>query len=399
MRRILLPFVFTLVFAAGALAQCTTQLAFVALQPTTEITKRTWGVTFTNCPDIKATMFPVGSTGTLDIGGINYDAVITSFTEPNAIVLNPQVNFTLKLPTGANDPITVFYGSNSASFTYPINGQPTTWALTLTEAVNVRADSFHVGRADATGTSSDASLPAIPPAYRLQFTSTYSYRPPFIPSGATTELKNRIQRDFALKIDTTDKSTGYVDDNSITGGLFIPRLNLAGLVKQAKIGAEASYDRPIHNNDHNADVTATAAGYIPAIQALNLMMTQKKLASPLSLALSAGYRSKRMTGSTYRGRVFSGTAFYHLYAMDNYRIDLTATTTYNDLNDLPAGTPKTQHAFTAAVYYAPSPSSPFSAVASFQNGSFGAVLTKLKQYFIGVSVQKIDQYFNGGATQ
>ena len=78
--------------------------------------------------------------------------------------------------------------------------------------------------------------------------------------------------------------------------------------------------------------------------------------------------------------------------MDNYRIDLTATTTYNDLNDLPAGTPRTQHAFTASVYYEPSANVPFTAVASFQNGSFGAVLTKLKQYFVGVAVTKIDQY-------
>ena len=301
MRRIVLPALFALFAAASAFAQCSTQLAFVALQPTTDITKRTWAVTFTNCPDVSATTFAVGSAGTLNIGGINYDAVITSFSPANAIMPNPQVNFTLKLPTGANDPINVFYGSNNATFSYPVNGQNKEWTLTLTEAVNVRSDSFHIGRADATGTSSDANLPAIPPAYRLQFNSTYSYRPPFIPSGATTALKNRIQRDFALNIDTTDKTTGYVDDNSVTGGLFLPRLNLAGLVKQAKVGAQATYDRPIHNNDHNADVTATAAGLIPAIQAVNLMMTQKKLASPLSLAISAGYRSKRMTGSTYRG--------------------------------------------------------------------------------------------------
>ena len=100
-----------------------------------------------------------------------------------------------------------------------------------------------------------------------------------------------------------------------------------------------------------------------------------------------------MTGTDYRGAVYSGTAFYHLYLMDNYRIDLTATTTYNDLNNLPAGTPKTQHAFTAAVFYQPSPTAPFSAVASFQDGSFGAVLTNLRQYFIGVSVAKLDQFF------
>ena len=79
--------------------------------------------------------------------------------------------------------------------------------------------------------------------------------------------------------------------------------------------------------------------------------------------------------------------------MDNYRLDLTATTTVNDLNNIPAGTTKTQHAFTAAVYYEPSVNAPFTGVASFQNGSFGAVLTKLRQYFVGVAVTNINQYF------
>jgi hypothetical protein len=384
-------FVLAFVLSFAAFGQCTTQLAFSAISAGTPITDRPWGVTFTNCPTVTATTFTAGSSGSLTLGGIRYDAVIDSFIPPTPISPNPQVTFTLKIAQGSNDPVNVFYATNTAVFQYPVNGQMQSWNLTLTEALNLLTHSFHVGRADA----NEQNQPAIPPAYELQLTSSYSYRPPFVATGTSAPLVSRIQRDFALKIDTTDKKTGYVDDNSVSAGAFFPRINLAGLIAQGKIGGEVDYQRPIHNNDHNADATATAAALIPAVRAVNLFTTQPKLASPLSLALSYGFRSKRMAGTDYQGRVFSGTAFYHLYLMDNYRIDLTATTTVNDLNTLPAGTPKTQHAFTAAIYYEPSPNAPFNAVASFQNGSFGAVLTKVKQYFIGVAVSKINNYFAG----
>jgi hypothetical protein len=388
---------FSVASSIAAFGACTTQLAFSAISPNLSVTEREWGVTFTNCPAVTATTFTPNTAGTLNLGGIQYTANILRFVPPTAISPNPQVTFKLALPQGQNDPVNTFYATSSALFSYPVGGTLTTWPLVLTEALNVKTHSFHIGRADATGQSSDASLPAIPPAYRLQIASSYSYRPPFVPTSAANTFASKLQRDFAFKIDSTDKDKGYIDDNSVTAGLFLPRLNLASAIAQGKIGGEVSYDRPLHNNDHNADATATAAGLIPAVQALNLFSTQRKLASPLSLAISAGYRSKRMTGENYRGRVFSGTAFYHLYLMDNYRIDLTATTTFNDLSKLPAGTPKTQHAFTAAIYYEPSPNAPFNAMASFQNGSFGAVLTKLKQYFIGVSISKIDQLFGSPA--
>jgi hypothetical protein len=385
----------TLVVSASAMAQCVATLDFAAIQPYTPITERPWNVTFANCPDATAATFTAGSSGTLTVGGVQYEAIIDAFHPPTPISPSPQVVFTLKLPQGAKDPLDVYYTTSTAVFSFPAGGQVKTWTLTLGEPLNVRTNSFHVGRADARGQSSN--LPAIPPAYRLQIASTISYQPPFVGAGEQKTFLSKLERNFALKIDTTDKKTGYVDDNSVTAGAFLPAINLPAVLAQGKIGAQASYNRPLHTNDHDASATATASGLIRTIQAVNLFSTKRRLASPLSLTVSAGYKSKRMTGNDYRGSVFSGTAFYHVYVMDNYRIDLTATTTYNDLNKLPAGTSKTQHAFTAAVFYEPSPTAPFSAVASFQNGSFGAVLTKLKQYFIGVSVSKLDQFFGTGS--
>jgi hypothetical protein len=391
MRRSIIALI-TLIVSVPLAAQCVATLDFAAIQRSTPITERPWNVTFANCPDATAATFTAGSNGTLTVGGVQYVAVIDAFHGPTPISPSPQVVFTLKLPEGAKDPLDVYYTTTSATLSYPVSGQTKTWTLTLGEPLNVRANSFHIGRADATG-QQNANLPAIPPAYRLQVASTISYQPPLGGAGNSNAFFSKVERNFALKIDTTDKKTGYVDDNSVTAGAFLPAVTLPAVLAQGKIGAQASYDRPLHSNDHDASATATASGLISTIQALNLFSTRRKLASPLSLTISAGYKSKRMTGNDYRGAVYSGTAFYHLYLMDSYRIDLTATTTYNDLNNLPAGTPKTQHAFTAAVFYQPSPTAPFSAVASFQNGSFGAVLTKLKQYFIGVSVTKLDQFF------
>jgi len=389
MRRALIVLA-SLVLAHAALAQsapCTPELDFSGIPPGVAFTERPWGITFTNCTGIDKTMFPEKSTGTLTVGGIQYTAVVQFFVDAGPGHPFPQLVFLLQLDQGASDPVSVFYGSDAAQFQYTVNGKPTTWTLAMTEALNQKSNSIHIGRADA----NQSNQPAIPPAYELKIASNYSRQPAY--AGAKAPINwDSLQQDFQFKVDTTDKTTGYVDDNSVTYGAFLPHLKLQNVVAQGKIGAQVDYQRPIHNNDHNADATVTAAGYLPFLRAANLFASKRRLASPLSIEASYGYRSKRMTGSTYRGRVFSGTAFYHLYVMDNYRLDLTATTTYNDLDNLPAGTTRTQHAFTASVYYEPSPNAPFNAVASFQNGSFGAVLTKLKQYFIGVSVTKIDQY-------
>jgi hypothetical protein len=376
-------------FGAFGADTCTTDLSYSAQAGTPVTSTQLWTVRFVNCPNVTDTTFTPETDGTLILGGTKYVATIKFFDKGTGLT-QPKVSFTLKLPTGANDPLNAYYESNSAQFQYGTQ----TWTPTVVEPLNVKAHSIHIGRAEASNNNSGSGTSSTndqPNAYELKVESTYSYRPPYTTGPSTQSIWSRTQRDFSLKVDTTDKKSGFVDDNSITAGQFFPRLSLGQVFVEGKIGGQVRYERPVHNNDHNLDATATAAALIPAVQAANLFSTSPKLASPLSLALSYGYRSKRMTGTDYRGRVFEGTAFYHFYLLDNYRVDFTATTTYNDLNNLPAGSSKTQHAFTASVAYESSPNAPFNVVATYQNGSFGAVATKLRQFFLGVAVSKIDQ--------
>lgn len=175
---VLLALVLALVIACGALAQnstCTGQLDFSGIPPGVSFTERPWGITFTNCPTIDATTFTEGSTGTLTIGGVQYTALIKFFVPANAGNPNPQVVFTLQFDQGATDPVSIFYSSTAAQFQYAVKGTLTTWPLAMTEALNQKSNSIHIGRADA----NQANQPSIPPAYELKVTSLYSHQPGF----------------------------------------------------------------------------------------------------------------------------------------------------------------------------------------------------------------------------
>ena len=200
-----------------------------------------------------------------------------------------------------------------------------------------------------------------------------------------------------LKIDSTDQKTGFIDDNSIDAGLYLPGLGINDLLAQGKIGIDVSYARPIHDDQtHDLDATLTVGGWFPFLQSINLLSKTTQRGSPLSLSASYGYRSKRLSGTTADGTLFSGTAGYHFYVLDNYRVDFTTTTTWTGTDKLPAGTPKTQHYFKAQILYAATPTSKFGIVTSVENGSIGPVLDKVRNYFIGVALSQIFEGRAGG---
>jgi hypothetical protein len=379
--------VLLLLAAIPAFAQCSPTLAYSAMK--VERSYRVWTITFHDCGTLP--VFTAGSDGKLILGTSQYNATVDSFIE--STVLTPNPTLTLIQQTGGElDPLDAYYSTQLAEFTYTALGVTTTWTLNPLQPLNEKSYAFKFGPASAGDQTGQGTPGQSITAFRLNFAANYSHASR---RGATSDKSwfSKIQRDAAVQVDTTDQKSGFIDNSSLAAGGFIPQISLGRLLSQGKIGAQIKYERPIHVSNHNLDATATVTGGVPLFQAVNLFSSKRTLAEPLQLSLSYGYRSQRMTTSTYRGRVFEGSARYHMYLFTDYRVDLRATTTYNDLNNLAPNTPKTTHQFAAQILYRSTPSGPFGVVASFENGSFGPVLSKLRQYFIGVAIQNVTRPF------
>ena len=382
-----------LLFAKPLFAECTATLSYSATAQLRSYL--VWTITFHNCSALPT--FTPNSIGQLILGTSQYTVSIDRFNAPTVLTPDPAL-VVIEQTGGELDPLDAYYATPAAQFTYVANGATNTWSLNALEALNERNHTFKVGPASAGDQTGQGTANASISAFRVQYSGLLSYTPRF---GATTRQSassflGKFERNLAVKIDTTDQKHGFIDDNTLTAGAFVPRLSIWPFFSQGKIGAQVRYERPIHASDHNLDATATVAGGLPLFQVVNLFSQKKTLAEPLQLALSYGYRSQRQTtptASKYNGRVLEGTASYHMYLFTDYRVDLRATTTYNDLNNLPKTSAKTTHQFAAQILYRSTPSGPFGVVASFENGKFGPVATKLRQYFIGVAVANITKPF------
>jgi hypothetical protein len=339
-----------------------------------------WSVDYTGCPTPPT--FNTGDQLTLIIGSARCTGTVTRY-DPATSLISAGVTFSVP---PACSPTNTY----SASTAQLVTGSTTT-NLKLINALSQFAQTLSVGPVTAGDTQGNAQSTATPgdsQAFHLVYEANYIKVPPFVPTP-NLPFFARLERSLALSIDTTDQEQGFIDDNSISGGLFLPRIAAGNLRAQGKIGGQVQYERAIHGSDSNLDATATLEGLIPAIQSLNLFSETVRRGSPLALTVSYGLRRKHVGTTDDNGRVFSGTALYHIFAGDQYQIDLSATTTWNDVDNLPAGTSRTQHNFKAQIWYAPTASSPFKVTTSFANGSFGPVLQNLRQYFIGVALMNV----------
>lgn len=377
MRRITLAFLLLAVAATAAgQTTCTPQLAYNA--GTLE-----WTVGFNGCTNVPT--FTVGDTVTFIIGSAECAGTVTIVSAPGILFPGGAVSF--KTPEGCS-PLATFSATTAS-----LKTSTTTYDLTLINAVNQFAQSFSVGPAtagDEQGNADTTASNSSSQAFNLKYAVSSVYTPP--PSAKS--FTQRLQRSFSLSIDTTDQDKGFVDDNSVSAAVDLPDfLQNNALFAQTKIGGEVQYERAIHTSDSNLDAVATFDTFIRKIPTYNLFSPTNTVrrGSPLELSLSYGFRRKEVDGAadSDNGTVFTGTALYHLFAADKYQIDFSVTTTWNNVDNLPAGTSKTQHAFKAQVWYAPTASSPFKVTTSFENGSFGPVLTKLRQYFVGIALQNV----------
>ncbi|MBV9495454.1 MAG: hypothetical protein JOZ54_14490 [Acidobacteria bacterium] len=337
-----------------------------------------WSVDFVGCNP--APTFTAGDQVTLIIGAAKCTGTVTRY-DPAFPPIAAAVTFSVPQACSPTE--------TYAAMTAQLITASSTTNLKMINALNQFAQTLSVGpvtTGDQLGNGNNAATSS--QAYQLQYDVTFIKVPPFVPTP-NLPFFARLERQFQLSINTTDQEKGFIDDNSITGGLFMPRISAGNLLAQGKIGAQINYERAIHTSDSNFDATATVEGLIPALQSINLMSSATRRGSPLALAFSYGLRRKHAGNTDDNGRMFSGTALYHLFAGDQYQVDLSATTTWNDVDNLPAGTSRTQHNFKAQVWYAPSASSNFKVTTSFSNGSFGPVLAKLRQYFVGVALSNI----------
>lgn len=201
-----------------------------------------------------------------------------------------------------------------------------------------------------------------------------------------------LQTTATLNIDTTDQeSADFVDNNRVALGVEATGLGFGRLWMHGTAGVEARVEKGFHHSTRNADFVAKVSGWVPVARSITLFPRNGVfIAAPLSFTASYGYRDKKVDNTNSGGRVFEASALYHLFVFDQYRIDLNARLTHNDVDELPVGTPKTQRMYKATVSYLANVEKGFEVLTSIENGSFGVMLKEVRQYFVGVAISKFN---------
>jgi hypothetical protein len=286
------------------------------------------------------------------------------------------------------------FQATTANVTY--NG--TTVSATVTNrnsAVDVKRYTWAVGpatKADNSSTETDSSTPQTTSAMRLQFQGEYQQSGFF---GRTTPAA-KFETRGTLSIDTTSSdSTQFIDDNEVTFGLRSLKLSLPGL-RQVHFGIQGQLSKAAHQDLHDGAVTATFSTWIPEVPTITIFSSVPDyIAPPLTIDLTYGYKNKETTTDTLHGRGGDATAAYRMYVFDKYEIAASEKWTLNDFSD--RGTvPRTQRLFKVQIAYLENPATGFKVAASYENGSVGPVLTKVKQFFLGLALSKFS--FSGSSS-
>lgn len=229
-------------------------------------------------------------------------------------------------------------------------------------------------------------------AVRLQFIGD------FAKGGSLADNSSvGLQTGGALSIDTTDQhDPAFIDNNRGSLGLHITRLRAGHFFNQGRVGIEARASKSFHQDVHDFDGVVMLAGWLPVLPSLNILNRNGNfVAPPLSFSVSYGYRNRTQAGDKLHGRVFEGSALYHVFAADRFNVDFNGTWTINQLSNRPVTTPKTQRMYKATISYLEDPQKGFSLLTTIEDGSAGVMLTKVRQYFVGLALSKIN--FSGGS--
>jgi hypothetical protein len=343
-----------------------------------------------------------GDTASIKAADSTIAAMVVKF-HPGKTVGTVQLPATLEVASTDSAPEKLRLINNEGSVSVTVNGNKAD-AKVLTTSPNYLRYDWSVGPAtsgDANGGSSssssttngtdtagsnNSSSKASSGAIRLKYNGAYAS------SGMLGTPVGSAQTTATVNIDTTDqKDTSFIDNNRGTLGFRWNLPSVSNILKQGAFGFDGRVSKAAHHDIHDIDGAVTFSGWLPVIHNLNLLNRGGEfISTPLSLTASYGYRNRHMQGDQFHGKVFEATALYHVFAVDRYKVDFDATWTVNELSNRPATTPHTQRLYKATVSYLADPAKGFSMVTSFEDGSAGVMLTKVRQYFVGLALSKLN---------
>ncbi|PYQ28610.1 MAG: hypothetical protein DMF56_15345 [Acidobacteria bacterium] len=217
--------------------------------------------------------------------------------------------------------------------------------------------------------------------------------------GRKAATRTRLQSTATISIDTTDAdSTAFADTNRAAAGVQMTNFNAGRLWMHGSAGIELQTDRAFHSDSHDVNAVFKVAGWIPLIRSFTLFSTQGSfIAAPLSFTASYGYSNQHSESASSAGRKFEGTALYHLFLFDDYQVSFSGTWTVNDLNNRATNIPRTQKMYKVNIAYMADNKRGFYGVASFEDGSAGAMFKDVRQYFVGVGLARLNLGGKGGS--
>jgi hypothetical protein len=238
-------------------------------------------------------------------------------------------------------------------------------------------DSHSFSLGPAMSADSDGATDAAT-ALRLQYKYDYA---------SALGTKKQASISAAVSIDTTNRSNpDYIDDNSVSFKVRGGNYRAGDVFARVQFFGEALYARAVHSRASNADATAGIEFRMPFARSVSLFRrgTGKFIAPPLSVSLSYGYRwHDTPDQASADGGVFKGSASYFLYLFGRFRVNLQYDYTHNDFSEPTVTEPQTQRMYRGTIAYLLNDR--FQVKTSYEDGSIGPVLTKIKQYFIGVA--------------
>jgi hypothetical protein len=331
---------------------------------------------------------------TIGVASSQFDAMVNKVTNVFGFAV---VDAAVIDPAKAEENLVLLSGAPSATLQYQSTNVTVKVipADPLTATNRVRYN-WAIGPAKAPNTTPGAPVTSSQNLNAIRFQGSGEYA-----RGGVfgMEVKRALLQSTAtIALDSTDTDdASFMDNNRAAAAVGFTNLSAGRLWMHGNVGIETHADKAFHADTRNFDAVVKVSGWVPLLRSYTLFSTQGQfIAAPLSFSASYGYRNRRQAAVSGSGRVFEGTALYHLFLFDDYQVTFNGTWTVNEMTDRAAAIPRTQKLFKVDVAYLADNRKGFYAVASFQDGAAGVMLRDVRQYFIGVGLAKLNLGGKGG---